>query len=49
MSFQAYFDNIEQKTGLAPREFVEPAHARSGSAARRRTRRTLSLIDDLFG
>jgi len=25
MSFQAYLDNIEQKTGLTPREFIERA------------------------
>ena len=26
MSFQAYLDNIESKTGLTPRQFVELAH-----------------------
>lgn len=26
MSFQAYLDNIEEKTGLTPREFVALAH-----------------------
>lgn len=26
MSFQAYLDNIEEKTGLAPRQFVALAH-----------------------
>jgi hypothetical protein len=26
MTFQAYLDNIEQKTGLTPRQFVELAH-----------------------
>ena len=26
MSFQAYLDNIEEKTGLTPRQFVELAH-----------------------
>jgi hypothetical protein len=26
MSFQAYLDNIEQKTGLTPRQFIEQAH-----------------------
>jgi len=25
MSFQAYLDNIEQKTGLTPRQFIERA------------------------
>lgn len=28
MSFQAYLDNIEEKTGLTPREFIERASAR---------------------
>ncbi|MBN9215577.1 MAG: hypothetical protein ABS62_07385 [Microbacterium sp. SCN 70-200] len=28
MSFQAYLDNIEDKTGLTPREFIEKASER---------------------
>ena len=28
MSFQAYLDNIEDKTGLTPRQFVTLAHER---------------------
>lgn len=28
MSFQAYLDNIEQKTGLTPRRFIELAQER---------------------
>ncbi|KGJ71708.1 valyl-tRNA synthetase [Cryobacterium roopkundense] len=28
MSFQAYLDNIEDKTGLTPREFIAIAHER---------------------
>ncbi len=28
MSFQAYLDNIEEKTGLTPRQFIALAHAR---------------------
>lgn len=28
MSFQAYLDNIETKTGLTPRQFIEAAAAR---------------------
>ncbi|GAA5202673.1 DUF4287 domain-containing protein [Microbacterium jejuense] len=28
MSFQAYLDNIETKTGRTPRELVEEAHAK---------------------
>ncbi|RQP13218.1 MAG: DUF4287 domain-containing protein [Microbacteriaceae bacterium] len=26
MSFQAYLDNIEEKTGLTPRQLIEKAH-----------------------
>ena len=26
MTFQAYLDNIEDKTGLTPRQFIELAH-----------------------
>jgi hypothetical protein len=28
MSFQAYLDNIEDKAGLTPRQFLELAHER---------------------
>ena len=28
MSFQAYLDNIEDKTGLTPRQFIDLAHAK---------------------
>jgi hypothetical protein len=28
VSFQAYLDNIEDKTGLTPRQFIELAHER---------------------
>lgn len=28
MSFQAYLDNIEDKTGLTPRQFIAAAHER---------------------
>jgi hypothetical protein len=28
VSFQAYLDNIEAKTGLTPRQFIELAHER---------------------
>jgi hypothetical protein len=28
MSFQAYLDNIEDKTGLTPRQFIDLAHQR---------------------
>jgi hypothetical protein len=32
MSFQAYLDNIETKTGLTPREFIALAHDRGYDA-----------------
>ncbi|MGK9273961.1 DUF4287 domain-containing protein [Williamsia muralis] len=32
MSFQAYLDNIEGKTGLTPRQFVDRAHERGYGA-----------------
>ena len=28
MSFQSYLDNIEEKTGLTPRQFIALAHAK---------------------
>ena len=28
MSFQAYLDKVEEKTGLTPRQLIEQAHAR---------------------
>ena len=33
MSFQAYLDNIEDKTGLTPREFIALAHDKGLDAA----------------
>jgi hypothetical protein len=32
MSFQAYLDNIEAKTGLTPRQFIELAHEKGFDA-----------------
>lgn len=32
MSFQAYLDNIEEKTGLTPRQFIELAAAKGFDA-----------------
>lgn len=37
MSFQAYLDSIEEKTGHTPREFVELAHGRGFGASTRAT------------
>ena len=33
MSFQAYLDTIEDKTGLTPRQLVEKARVSGGSTA----------------
>ena len=38
MSFQAYLDNIEDKTGLTPRQFIELAARRASVRVRRRQR-----------
>lgn len=32
MSFQAYLDKIEEKTGLTPRQLIEQAHSRGFDA-----------------
>ncbi|PJJ70504.1 uncharacterized protein DUF4287 [Diaminobutyricimonas aerilata] len=37
MSFQAYLDNIETKTGLTPRQFVELARERGFGAGTKAT------------
>ena len=35
MSFQAYLDKIEEKTGLTPRQLIEQAHAHGFDGASR--------------
>ena len=37
MSFQAYLDNVEDKTGLTPRQFIELANARGFDSATKAT------------
>ena len=37
MSFQAYLDNIEQKTGLTPRQFIERAQEKGFGAGTKAT------------
>ena len=46
MSFQAYLDNIEEKTGLTPRQFVELAHAKGFDATTKATPIVQWLADD---
>jgi len=37
MSFQSYLDNIEEKTGLTPRQFIELATAKGFDASTKAT------------
>ena len=37
MSFQSYLDNIEEKTGLTPRQFIELAAAKGFDASTKAT------------
>lgn len=46
MSFQAYLDNIEEKTGLTPRQFIELAHAKGFDASTKATPIVQWLADD---
>lgn len=46
MSFQAYLDNIETKTGLTPREFVELARERGFDETTKATPIVTWLADD---
>ena len=46
MSFQAYLDNIETKTGLTPRQFIELASAKGFDAETKATPILEWLKDD---
>lgn len=46
MSFQAYLDNIEEKTGLTPREFIEKAHEKGFDASTKATPIIAWLAED---
>lgn len=48
MSFQAYLDAIEQKTGLTPAELVEKAHER-GDAPGTKAGDILAWLKDDYG
>ena len=48
MSFQAYLDAVEAKTGLTPQEIVDRAHAQ-GFDVRTRTSEILEWLADEFG
>ena len=49
MSFQAYLDNIEEKTGKTPREFIEMAKARGYDAPETKAGVVLSWLKSDFG
>ncbi len=46
MSFQAYLDNIEEKTGLTPRQFIELARAKGFDASTKATPIVQWLAED---
>ncbi len=46
MSFQAYLDNIEDKTGLTPRQFIELAEQRGFDASTKATPIVQWLAED---
>ena len=46
MSFQAYLDNIETKTGLTPRQFIDLAHAKGFDETTKATPIVQWLADD---
>jgi len=49
MSFQAYLDAIEQKTGLTPAELVEKAHERGLDAPGTKACDILAWLKDDYG
>lgn len=48
MSFQAYLDNIEEKTGKTPEQFIEMA-AKKGFNKETKAGKILSWLKDEFG
>lgn len=46
MSFQAYLDNIETKTGLTPRQFIDLAHEKGFDETTKATPIVQWLADD---
>ncbi|HWH27141.1 MAG TPA: DUF4287 domain-containing protein [Pseudolysinimonas sp.] len=49
MSFQAYLDNIEDKTGLTPRQFIELAHERGLDAPGTKAGAIVTWLADDYG
>ncbi len=46
MTFQAYLDNIEDKTGITPRQFIELAHEKGFDESTKATPIVQWLADD---
>lgn len=49
MSFQAYLDTIEDKTGLTPRQFIELARERGYDASEVKAGTILEWLKDDYG
>jgi hypothetical protein len=49
MSFQAYLDNIEEKTGKAPREFIAMARAKGFTDPKTKAGDILAWLQEDFG
>jgi hypothetical protein len=49
MSFQAYLDNIEEKTGLTPREFITLAHVKGLDDPSTKTTAILEWLKNDYG
>lgn len=49
MSFQAYLDNIEDKTGLTPRQFIALAQERGFDAPATKAGEILAWLKDDYG
>lgn len=49
MSFQAYLDNIEEKTGKTPREFIAMAEAKGFTDPKTKAGEILAWLQEDFG
>lgn len=49
MSFQAYLDNIEAKTGRTPEEFIQLAHDKGLDRSNVKTPDIVSWLNEEFG
>ena len=49
MSFQAYLDNVEEKTGLTPRQFMNLAHEKGFDAPGTKAQVIVDWLKDDYG